>query len=83
MKKLLFYFILLLFLGSCVTPYGTSKYHIVTLRKFNHKKNIRPNWGPKHVRPYKRGDVMDRSVKKTTRKNIKQNIKRERSTHTD
>ena len=83
MRKLLFYFTLLLFFGSCMVPYDTSKNQLIVIRKFSLKKNIRPHRGPKYVKPYRRGVIMDKSVRKPTRKDIKQNIKRERHTKTD
>ena len=68
--------------SSCSTVYvmSGSAYQEKNIRRFSRNHHVRPQAGPRYVRPRKRGDVMNKSVKKSTRRNLIKNIRASRYT---
>jgi protein-arginine kinase activator protein McsA len=72
MKKIILLIVLVGFMSSCITTTYQTKHQINVIRKFNRKKH------GKFVPVRKMGDINDRTVIKETRKNLRQEIRRQR-----
>lgn len=79
MKKLLL-LLMIAMISSCTVQQSLTSNQAHNIRKFSHRKHIRPTAGPRYIRPRKRGDIMSKSVCKSTRKALIRNIKRQRTT---
>lgn len=82
MKKLLLLLMVVMLASSCSPIYlpNGSAYQEKNIRRFSRNHHIRPQAGPRYVRPRKRGDVMHKSVSKATRRNLIKNIRASRYT---
>ena len=72
MKKIILLIVLVGFMSSCITTTYQTKHQTHVIRKFNRKKH------GKFVPVRKMGDINDRTVIKETRKNLRQEIRRQR-----
>lgn len=72
MKKIILLILLVGFMSSCVSTSYYSKNQTNVIRKFNRKKHHR------FVPVRRMGDINDKSVTKQTRKNLRQEIRRQR-----
>ena len=77
MKKLLL-LLMIAMISSCTVQQSLTSNQAHNIRKFSHRKHIRPHAGPRYIRPRKRGDVMDHSISKATRKEKIRRIKHQR-----
>lgn len=72
MKKIILFILLVGFMSSCVSTSYYSKNQTNVIRKFNRKKH------GKFVPVRRMGDINDRTVVKEKRKNLRQEIRRQR-----
>lgn len=78
MKKLLIYLVMIMMVSSCTVQQSLTTNQAHNIRKFSHRKHIRPHAGPRYIRPRKRGDIMNHSISKATKKEKIRRIKHQR-----
>ena len=79
MKKLLFVALVAL-ISSCSIQDNLTSYQSHNVRKFCRTKHIRPQAGPRYIRPRKRGDITHPAVTKQTRKALFRYVRKQRTT---